>query len=76
MSRLIEAMITAAALAGRYRQDARNEPDRAGGWLRKADRWSAVAAKLASDLVEAAGCQTQWEPAAPLPDHAARHDRS
>lgn len=56
MTTLTEAMITAAALAGRYRLDAKAEPDRAGGWLRKADRWSAVAAKLAGDLVEAAGC--------------------
>ena len=76
MTTLTEAMITAAALAGRYRHDAKAEPDRAGGWLKKADRWSAVAAKLAGDLVEAAGCQTLEVPAAPLPDHAARHGRS
>jgi hypothetical protein len=54
MDRLTNALITAAALAGRYRSDARIHPDRAAGWERMADRWSAVAARLSSDLARAA----------------------
>lgn len=75
MTTLIEAIITAAALAGRYRLDARENPTRSGGWLRKADRWSVVAARLAGDLVEAAGCQTGPSRLS-SPVTAARHDRS
>lgn len=76
METLTCALITAAALAGRYRAEARDNPKAGPGWLRMADRWSAVAANFAGDLVEAAGCQTLEGPAAPLPDHHARHGRS
>jgi len=76
MTTTIEALITAAALAGRYREDARENPDCAGGWNRSADRWHAVATRLAGDLVEAAGCQTPWFPPPPSPVTVARRDRS
>jgi len=76
MDRLTNALITAAALAGRYRAEARDNPGARPGWQRMADRWSAVVAQLAGDLVEAAGCQTQGVQPPPIPGHNARHGRS
>lgn len=71
METLTKALIAAAVMAGRYRADARANPDRAAGWERMADRWSTVARQLAGDLVGAAACQTLGGAAAPFPDHKA-----
>ncbi|MCX7585042.1 hypothetical protein [Phenylobacterium sp. 58.2.17] len=71
METLTTALIAAAVMAGRYRDDARRNPERAAGWERMADRWSVVASGLAGDLVEAARCQTLGGPAAPFPGHKA-----
>lgn len=76
MTTTIEALITAAALAGRYREDARENPDCAGGWERSADRWHAVVTRLAGDLVEADARQTRNRARLPSPVTVARRDRS
>ncbi len=57
METLTTALIAAAVMAGRYRADARANPDRAAGWERMADRWSLVASGLAGDVVKAAARQ-------------------
>lgn len=74
MERLTNALITAAALAGRYRAEARENPGARPGWHRMADRWSAVAAQLAGDLVEAAAREELPPP--PIPDHGSERGRS
>lgn len=57
METLTTALIAAAVMAGRYRADARANPDCAAGWERMADRWSVVASGLAGDLVKATARQ-------------------
>lgn len=75
MATLIEAAITAAVLAERYRIDIREYPDREPGWTLKADLWSAVSARLVVEIGEAAGCQTQGSNRLPYPVAVARRDR-
>lgn len=76
METLTKALIAAAVMAGRYRADARANPERAAGWERMADRWSTVVGQLVGDLAEAAGCQTQEIQPPPFPGHKAWHGRS